>query len=220
MTVVIESMLIVEDDQRLQTQLEKQLAESGLVGTIFTGSTLHEAKQLLLSSQPQVVLLDVGLPDGNGLELLITRHESAAQSKIVILSGFSDEQTILHAIQLGANGYLLKHDSSLNVQQSLLSIVQGIPPLSASVAQCIMQHVRNTTGKADQTGPQMQTPLPPRLHQTLTLLARGLTYKEIAEQMSITLHTVSSYAQEIYNKLSVSSRSEAVFRARQMNIVK
>lgn len=220
MAVSIDSLLIVEDDQRLQAGLTKSLSESGMIGVIHACGTVKEARSLLVLHRPDVVLLDVGLPDGSGLDLLTFQHDLDHQTRMIVLSGFSDEQTILSALQLGASGYLLKQDSSANIQQSLANIMRGVPPLSPSVAQCIMQYIRGEGGASEAKGSPPQIQLPPRLHETLKLLARGLTYQDIADQMQISFHTVSSYSQEIYNKLAVRSRGEAVYKAQQMNILK
>lgn len=220
MAVSIDSVLIVEDDPRLRARLVESLSGSGMVAEVLACGTLAEASDLLAQRNPRVVLLDVGLPDGNGLELLASRRDADNSAKFIVLSGFSDEATILSAIQLGAAGYLLKQDSSANILQALSSIMQGVPPLSPSVAQCIMQHIRDESLHPDAPASTPAMQLPPRLQHTLSLLARGLTYQDIADQMQITFHTVSSYTQEIYNKLAVNSRAEAVYKAQQMNIIR
>jgi DNA-binding NarL/FixJ family response regulator len=219
MAVSIDSLMIVEDDPRLQSRLKESLLDSGLAADIIACSTLASAKELLVSRRPDVVLLDIGLPDGSGLDLLVFQRELKQQARMIILSGFSDEQTIVSAIQLGAQGYLLKQDSSADIIGAIRDILQGIPPLSPSVAQCMMLHIRSELPDVVAPDPSV-TPLPPRLHHTLTLLARGLTYHDIAGQMQITFHTVASYSQEIYNKLAVHSRAEAVFKARQLKLLK
>lgn len=214
----IDRLLIVEDDPKMQSRLKASLLESNLIGEILACETLASARSLLESMRPDVVLLDVGLADGNGLDLLAFQRGLSHQARIIILSGFSDEQTIVSAIQLGAQGYLLKQDSKADIVGALEEILQGIPPLSPSVAQCIMQHIRSETLSHETSGSAALL-LPPRLQHTLGLLARGLTYHDIAEQMQITFHTVASYSQEIYNKLAVHSRAEAVYKARQLKIL-
>ncbi len=224
MVFQISRLLIVEDDLSLQARLKESLADNPAFGDMRICDNLREAKQLLHQFRPEVVLLDVGLPDGNGLELLVERHDLNYHAKMLILSGLSDEQTIVKAIQLGAEGYLLKQDSKANIEQALTSIMQGIPPLSPSVAQCIMQHMRTeqpTPSQSNYPGSDTGLPpvLPPRQQMTLSLLARGMTYREIAGHMDITFNTVSTYAQEIYNKLAARSRSEAVYKAQKMGII-
>ncbi len=219
MAAQISRLLIVEDDPKLRASLVDHLGNATAINDLQHCDNLREARHLLKTYQPDVVLLDVGLPDGNGLELLVDRHDLSIDSKILILSGFSDEQTIVKAIQLGAQGYLLKQDSKANILQALISIMQGTPPLSPSVAQCIMQHLRGEQVIPMDHDTDNAPSLPPRQQMTLSLLARGMTYREIAEHMEITFHTVSTYAQEIYNKLAARSRSEAVYKAQQLGII-
>ena len=219
MAAQISRLLIVEDDPKLRASLVEHLGNAVAINDLRNCDNLTEARHLLKTYQPDVVLLDVGLPDGNGLELLVERHNLSLACKMLILSGFSDEQTIVKAIQLGAQGYLLKQESKANILQALVSIMQGTPPLSPAVAQCIMQHLRAEQVTLVDHNTDSVPSLPPRQQMTLSLLARGMTYKEIAEHMEITFHTVSTYAQEIYNKLAARSRSEAVYKAQQLGII-
>jgi len=217
----INKLLIVEDDLQQQTRLIDGLNQYPEIDSIRACDNLQQAKQSLHEWQPDVILLDVGLPDGSGLELLVFQQTIDLQPKTLILSSISDEQTIVKAIQLGAQGYLLKQDDTADLYQSLLAIMRGIPPLSPSVAQCILQHLRDqpdTSKLAKPIGKPVPV-LPPRQQLTLSLLARGMTYREIATHMGITFHTVSAYAQEIYNKLAARSRSEAVYKAQQLGII-
>jgi DNA-binding NarL/FixJ family response regulator len=214
----IGSLLIVEDDAMLRAHLASVLSGIVVADAIVQAGTLAEARRLQRAIEPDLILLDVGLPDGSGLELLVEQHEHPTRAEIVVLSSFSDEETIVRAIRLGASGYLLKQESGDQVAEALQQILDGVPPLSPSVAQCIMLQLRSAEPEdaARQSGPK----LPPRQQRTLELLARGMTYLEIAEAMSITFHTVSTHAQEIYNKLAVRSRAEAVHRAREMGILR
>lgn len=221
MGILINKLLIVEDDRQQQTRLTDGLGQYSEIGAIHVCGNLQQAKQCLLELQPDVILLDVGLPDGNGLELLVYQQSVDIHPKTLVLSSISDEQTIVKAIQLGAQGYLLKQDDTADLYQSLLTIMNGTPPLSPSVAQCILQHLRDqpdTNLPAKQIDKTIPV-LPPRQQLTLSLLARGMTYREIATHMGITFHTVSAYAQEIYNKLAARSRSEAVYKAQQLGII-
>lgn len=212
----VAGILIVEDDAQLQATIRKSVAGFTAPEKLFVASSLFDAKALLRLHQPEVVLLDVGLPDGSGLDLLKYQQDLGLSAKMLILSGFSDEETIVEAIKLGAQGYLLKQDESSELVDAMRLILQGQPPLSPSVAQCIMRHISGNDANSSSGNTDL---LPPRQMQTLKLLARGLTYKETASRMGITFHTVSTYAQEIYSKLAASSRAEAVHNARQMGIL-
>lgn len=215
----VKGLLLVEDDPQLRRQLAAQLVDRVADGQLWQAGTLAEARTLQAEHSPELVLLDVGLPDGNGLQLLVDQHDAPGAARIVILSGISDEETIVKAIRLGAAGYLVKQETADAMGQALDQILGGTPPLSPSVAQCIMRHIRDEEGAAGPQPDKTSTMLPPRQFTTLKLLARGLTYQQIAHQMEISFHTVSAYAQEIYSKLAVRSRGEAVHRARELGIL-
>ncbi|GAB4185865.1 MAG: response regulator transcription factor [Wenzhouxiangellaceae bacterium] len=210
-------LLAVEDDPGVQQRLRRCFADLPELAAFEIAPSIADAGPLLAAMRPDIVLLDVGLPDGNGLQLLLHPAVRADSVKTLVLTAFGDESTIVKAIELGAQGYLLKEEDDAELIKALHDIRQGIPPLSASVAQCILQQMRRTPPV--DAGPALLKPLPPRQQQTLNLLARGMTYREIAGHMNITFHTVSTYAQEIYNKLAVKSRSEAVHRALELGIV-
>lgn len=216
MATEVAGILIVEDDALLRARIAESVAEMTSPTALFQAGSVEEGKKLLQEHQPQLVLLDVGLPDGSGLELLRYQVQLGLSSQTLILSSMSDEETIVQAIRLGAQGYLLKQDSGADLVEALKDIIKGVPPLSPSVAQCIMRQVR--AGDVS-NGPEHKDMLPPRQLETLTLLARGLTYRETANKMGIKFHTVSAYAQEIYNKLAANSRGEAVYKAREMGIL-
>lgn len=211
------SVLIVEDEVGVQQRLSACLQNVKEIGEFELACDLAQARAALKRFQPDLVLLDIGLPDGSGLELLLHPTIRKSHVKPLILTAFGDESTIVKAIELGAQGYLLKEEPDEEIVRGLCNILKGTPPLSASVAQCILHHMRqqSAAGQKDDNA----IILPPRQKQTLSLLARGMTYREIAQDMDITFHTVSAYAQEIYNKFAVKSRSEAVYKALEMGII-
>ncbi len=217
MTQRLRQLLIVEDDAATRDTLRLELEADVRIEAVATAGSLTEARAWLTHHAADVLLLDVDLPDGSGLLLIPETRAQTTPARCLVLSALNDEATIVRGIRLGAEGYLLKQDAGAGVADALFEILAGRPALSPAVAQCIMAQLRETQSETSlsPTGPS----LPPRQQQTLALLARGLTYQEIAEQMEISFHTVSAYAQEIYGKLAARSRSEAVFLAREMGLL-
>lgn len=217
MSQQLRQLLVVEDDPATREALRLELETDARIESVATAASLAEARAWLSRSEAEVLVLDVDLPDGNGLLLIPEAREQATPARCLVLSALNDEATIVQGIRLGAEGYLLKQDVGTGIADALFDVLAGRPPLSPAVAQCIMAQIREESREpgTPATGPS----LPPRQQQTLSLLARGLTYQEIAEQMEISFHTVSAYAQEIYSKLAARSRSEAVFLAREMGLL-
>jgi len=210
---------VVEDDRILRDGLCQLL--SGIEGFSLGGAvgTLREGRRLL-GKELDVLLLDLQLPDGSGLELLALARAQAARSgsqlKVVVLSVFGDVQHVVRAIEQGADGYLLKGADAASVATAIHTVMQGGAPISPAVAGHILARVRQ---QAPPGGIPPEFSLTDKEAAVLTHLARGLSYKEIAEIQQISYHTVADHVKSIYRKMAVNSRSEAVFEAVQSGLI-
>ena len=174
------------------------------VGPVAT--TIAEA-QCLFEAKPDLVLTDLGLPDGSGLDL-IPRLKEAGISALV-MTAFGDRETVMAALEAGADGYLLKDASTEEVLNGIRVTLEGGAPISASAAVFLLERFRKPapTAKASCDG------LTPREQQLLTLFAKGHSYKSAARELGISPLTVGDHVKAIYRKLEVNSRGEAVFAA-------
>jgi DNA-binding NarL/FixJ family response regulator len=163
-------------------------------------------------SQLAFALIDLGLPDGSGIDLIrdISRHHPAAMPIVTTIYG--DDQHIFEAIAAGAQGYLLKDDAPTSFEANLLRIHNGEPPLSPAVARRIMAYFRDTSSTRE-------VELTPRETQVLSLLALGMRIQEIARDLCISEHTARDYVKAIYAKLNISSRAEAAIEAARRRLV-
>lgn len=164
----------------------------------------------LIRQKPDLFLLDIGLPDGSGLDF-ITSIQRSCEAKILIVTSFGDRQTVVTAIDAGADGYLLKDSSSRAILEGIEATLAGGAPISASAAVYLLERLR----RAPLVDPVVRDDngLTPREIELLELFAKGESYKEAARTLGISPLTVGNHVKSIYRKLAVHSRGEAVYEA-------
>jgi DNA-binding NarL/FixJ family response regulator len=211
---------VVEDDAVTRHALASLL--SAVEGFELTGAvaTLREARAQLRELRPDVLLLDLQLPDGNGLDLLALVRAQPHVAKVLVLSVFGDVQSVVRAIEQGVDGYLLKDADVAGVSDAIRTVARGGAPLSPAIAGHILERVRTQARQGRPSAAARPVALTDRETLVLTQLARGFSYKEIAELERISPHTVADHAKAIYRKLAVNSRSEAVFEAVQSGLIR
>ncbi|GFO76289.1 hypothetical protein BPLS_P3982 [Bathymodiolus platifrons methanotrophic gill symbiont] len=155
-----------------------------------------------------IALVDLNLPDGSGIDLIVRLREEHPQTFIVVSTVFDDDHNLFSALGAGAHGYILKEESRGKLIALLEGIIQGTPPLSPGIARRLIQHFNHTPKKIKDA-----YQLSPREKEVLQLIAAGKQRKEIARELNISVHTTSDYIKVIYRKLNVSSRSEAAIKA-------
>ncbi|MCA1963336.1 MAG: response regulator transcription factor [Prosthecobacter sp.] len=202
---------VVEDHDTLRRSLQRLCTpERGLApAQVFANAeTLLTALRAGGRGRPDVLLLDVGLPGRSGLEIIQDVHKLAPDCRVVILTVFEDEAKIGQAISAGACGYLLKTSRAEEVAAAIVEAHQGGSPMSPKVAASVVKMLARLTKPA---GPPVS--LSPRERDLLALLVEGLTAKEIADRLGVSIHTTSTHTRNLYFKLGVHSRAAAVARA-------
>lgn len=213
MGIEMRSGLIVEDLVEVRNWLRETLAHCYPGMMIHCVATLSEARDWLSGAPaPDLALIDLGLPDGSGIELIewLVRH--APQTRRVVASIHDDDTHLFAALRAGAEGYILKDQSIDHAARLLEGISAGHPPLSPSIARRILGSF-----KPENTNPRPS--LTARETEVLRLISKGLTIAECALALELSRHTVGGYVKEIYRKLNVSSRAEAAVSARQIGLV-
>ena len=205
------NVMIVEDDPIILDRLSNVVQSNERFTLHANVSTVAGAKETLLVSPPDVLLVDLDLPDGNGLELIKLVHDKDFDTAMMVISVFGDEWHILKAIAAGASGYLLKDDESIQIETAIIDLASGGAPISPSIARHLMKHFRPEE--------QLLEKLTKREQQVLQKVAKGYTTQEIAKMEGLSYHTVATHVKNIYRKLSVNSRAEAVFEALKMNLI-
>lgn len=157
---------------------------------------------------PWLAVIDIGLPDGSGIDVIRRITQRWAETRIVVSTIYGDDAHLLDAIAAGAQGYVLKEEERELIVTTLRRIERDEPPLSPSIARRMLAHFKRPEERIDDPAG-----LSPRETETLTLLARGLTVAEAAAQLGLTAHTVAGYVKIVYQKLGISSRAEATREA-------
>jgi DNA-binding NarL/FixJ family response regulator len=180
--------------------------------TVSATASLAEARAWMAHNPaPDLALIDLGLPDGNGTDFIAELNFRAPKTICVVASIFDDDQHIFPALRAGAQGYLLKDQGQEAITELLQGIIAGRPPLSPAVARKMLSHFR--------IAPEFAAPmLTERETEVLRLIARGFTTAEVARLLNISVNTVPTYIKEIYRKLNVSSRAEAALTARNLGL--
>lgn len=203
---------IVEDHDTFRRSLERLCTpERGLAQAraFANGATMLTAlRSTTPAEHPDVMLLDVGLPGRDGLDLISDLHQCAPGCRVVILTVFEDEAKISQAISAGACGYLLKTSRADAVVEAIHEAHQGGSPMSPKVASSVVKMLAKLTKPAS-----APISLSPREHELLVLLVEGLTAKEIADRLGVSIHTTGTHTKNLFSKLDVHSRAAAVARA-------
>lgn len=209
-------ILVVEDDDAtrhwLLSQLQAQAAQ------VHDCASVSEAIGWLNVQQPDIVLTDLGLPDGSGIEVIRHAVRRHPQCEVLVISIFGDEAHVVSAIEAGASGYLLKDRSVDTLGAQLQNLREGGSPLSPQIARTLVkrQRLQATAASSNSTAPARdEAALTAREHELLGLIAKGFSYQESADLLSVSANTVRTYIKRIYQKLSVNSRAEAVYEYNQ-----
>lgn len=202
-------LLCVEDNQAFASWLEESARVHPDIAFVDTAETLAAAQDALRERRYDIVAIDLRLPDGDGSDLL---RDPNLQGRKIVVTVAGDEASVVHAISLGADGYVLKDDA--NLFDAIVDAGHGNSPLSPSVASFILKQVRESTTleKSGALRPNTNNGLSPREIEILQTLATGHTYSETASKLGISHHTVADHIKSIYRKLAVNSSAAAVYK--------
>lgn len=211
---------IVEDDVVLGEHLAKMVSAVDDFDMVGLATSFAEGA-LLIDRKPDLMLVDLALPDGSGLDLISRVREHHAACKVLVISIFGDVRNVVRAIECGADGYLLKGAEVEQAENAIRSVLAGGAPISPAVAGHILARLRtDARGPSAPTDARGKVSLSAKELEVLTVLARGLSFKEVAQAQGISHHTVADYVKSIYRKLAVNSRGEAVFKATKTGLIK
>jgi DNA-binding NarL/FixJ family response regulator len=203
----------------MQQRLANILLDLGYAtSAILFASTLQAAIELSQQQPISFALVDLGLPDGNGQTFIEALRNQDPVSLILVISAWSTQDALLNAIQAGATGYMLKERDDFEVMLSIRSLLRGGAPIDPFMAQQILSKIMVVPEK-NQSTTNENTLLSARELGILQLVASGLSNKAIANQLNLSRHTIECHVKHIYRKLAVSSRSQAIMSAQNLDLL-
>ncbi|TNF35266.1 MAG: response regulator transcription factor [Gammaproteobacteria bacterium] len=211
------SVLLVEDEDNTRERLARVIEQHPRIRLLDKLATVAAARNCLDRQQPDVLLCDLGLPDGSGIDLIREVRERGYKTEIMVITVFGDEQHVVSAIEAGATGYLLKDGRADYIADSIMQMMDGGSPISASIARHLLKKFKTPLSAGGQEILEQKLS-----HQEVTVLgylAKGFNCNDIAGLLNISSHTVTTYIKRIYRKLAVHSRGEAVYEAHKMGII-
>ncbi len=209
------SVSIVEDNHAIRSQLEAAIALHPELSLLDSVSSLEEGRRAMRQRLPDVLLVDLGLPDGSGIELVRLARQAPKLVECMVVTIYDDETHVLAALEAGATGYLLKDASLEDMAESILELIRGGSPISPLIARALLRRLPLAENGQKNT----DTRLTKKEVDVLNHLARGFTRSEIAKKMNVSVHTISTHIKHIYEKLAVHSSGEALFVARKTGIL-
>ena len=201
---------VIEDDPVMRDVL--CTAIEACDDMILTGQedNVAAASGMIEAGGYDVLLCDLGLPDGSGIDLIRQESLKGRDTDILVVTMFANQSKVLGAIEAGARGYLLKDERIEDCMDAVRNIRKGGSPISPIIARQLLLKIKPVA--ADDPVP-MAAPLSEREYEVLNLLSRGLSNSECADVLSISANTVGTHVKNIYRKLEVNSRAEALFEA-------
>ena len=213
------NILLLEDLPEIRAWLSSLVMQVFPDAQIAEAARVHDALGLVSAIKFDLALVDLGLPDGSGVDVVAALREHQPETQSVVVTIHDDDEHLFPALQAGAFGYILKEQARELIIEQLQRISQGEPPLSPSIARRVMAYF------AAKSKPQPASPsamphvaLTERETEVLLRVAKGYTLPEIGQQLSLSRHTIADYVKQIYRKLNVSSRAEAALEAQRMGL--
>jgi DNA-binding NarL/FixJ family response regulator len=196
---------LVEDQQEIRESLTRLLATFPEFECALECASGEEALKQIPQSRPDVVLMDIFLPQMSGIECTRRLKTLLPEVRILILTASDDEETIFPALEAGADGYMLKQATPANLRAALADTVNGGAPMSSGIARRVVDYFRGKSRQRIEIASLSQ-----RERELLNLLAKGYTNKEIANELSLSVETIHGYLKNVYKKMHVHSRAGAV----------
>jgi DNA-binding NarL/FixJ family response regulator len=211
------AIVLVEDDVAFQDAFRAAVSAAPDLSVIGVAATVAQARVMLEGPAADVLVVDLGLPDGSGIDVIREAHAVWPDCAIMVSTTFADERHVIASIEAGASGYLLKDSALPAIPEDIRVLHGGGSPISPRIARQVLMRFRpdekpvdDATAAAKAAAPSLSE----REQETLQLITRGFSFDEIAELMNVSRNTVLTFVRRIYTKLEVRSKTEAVFEAR------
>jgi DNA-binding NarL/FixJ family response regulator len=213
----MKTILLLEDLPEIRAWLRKIVLQVFPEAQISESARVADAVALVTSVKFDVALVDLGLPDGSGVDVVTKLRDVQPDAQSVVVTIHDDDEHLFPALQAGAFGYILKEQPRELIAEQLQRISQGEPPLSPSIARRVMAYF-SAKAKPQVNTALINVSLTDRESEVLLRVAKGYTLPEIGVQLGLSRHTIADYVKQIYRKLNVSSRAEAALEAQRLGL--
>ena len=215
----MKTILLLEDLPEIRAWLRKLVLQVFPGATISEAARVHDALALVAGVKFDLALVDLGLPDGSGVDVVTKLRDMQPDAQSVVVTIHDDDEHLFPALQAGAFGYILKEQARELITEQLQRISQGEPPLSPSIARRVMAYFSaKAKPQAAAANAMPAVNLTDRESEVLLRVAKGYTLPEIGVQLGLSRHTIADYVKQIYRKLNVSSRAEAALEAQRLGL--
>lgn len=213
-------LLLVEDNPLFAEQICGAIEQMPQRWDVDRVSEGHQALALLNGSDYRfdLALVDLGLPDISGIDVIRACHKRFPEAPIVVISVMAAEPMVLKAIEAGARGYILKSESLDEITHGIAQVMEGVYPLSPSLARFLFRKLAGEVSK-EEPASDADFKLTPRELETLRYLSQGLTYEGVADKMGVALSTIQWNVRNLYRKLNVRSQVQAISKARDHDLI-
>lgn len=214
-------ILVVDDDDAFRESVCAAIARDDAMVLAAQAGSVAGAREAIQHGNFDVALVDLGLPDGNGIELIREIARTRPQADVMVVTVFGDEAHVLASIEAGATGYLLKRSLNDTLGTTVRELRAGGSPISPVIARQLLQRFKRGAPRQSQPAAAVidDSGLSEREREVLLFIAKGFTVGEIANMLHLSAHTVATHVKHIYRKLAVHSRTEAVFEAGRMGLL-
>jgi DNA-binding NarL/FixJ family response regulator len=220
---------LVEDDPGVRARLARVIDADDSLKFVYAATSVTDILAWLADNAVDILLVDLGLPDGSGLDVIRRCRRIQPACAVLVVTVFGDERNMLQAFEAGAGGYILKDGTEADLASHVTQLHAGGAPMSPLIARQLLVRWQANAAEARSEaaalaaqvgGADGRESLSPREAQVLDMVARGFTYAEVALRMGLSLSTVRTHVRNIYGKLDVHNKTEAVFEARHLGLLR
>ncbi len=214
-------ILLIEDDTPVRERLAAIISSWPGGQLVAACGTLAEAKAAISDKPIDLLITDLNLPDGHGVQAIRMLRTNQPDAEAMVISVLADDRNVIEAIEAGATGYLLKDSDPIDILDAITELLAGRSPISSTIARTIVRGFGARQAKPNSAPEQTDVqPLTPREMDILWGIAKGFTYGELAERLEISKQTVPVHIKNIYRKLQTNNRSEAVYEASRRGLIR
>jgi DNA-binding NarL/FixJ family response regulator len=214
-------ILLLEDHAPVRERLAGIIRDWPGGRLIAACETLTEAMRIIGAEGLDLLITDLQLPDGHGVQAIRHLRTAQPQAEAMVISALADDRNVIEAIEAGASGYLLKDSDPINVIDAITELLEGRSPISSTIARTLVRRLGGGREAVPVLAPQeSERALTAREMDILWGIAKGFTYGELAERLEISKNTVPVHIKNIYRKLEANNRSEAVYEASRRGLIR